>query len=306
MKFHGPIHAIEAMPIYGMPDETCVESAENAHVDVKRTALLTNNGPSFTRQMLNVIQRREAMQKYAPSAPVLWFGAAQQEQRRVPSKLEYILDVSSAGISGQDACVVLSVIEFAALKTQLAEFMGQQNKVLSEPTLKAFKTLHVPVNRDIVQFGGPARVDIVRADSSYRGESWHSDVSIKAQLLGRRGQSGEGVWFGQVRMLFYASYCSKAAAREATRASRLMPSEGRMALALVRWFDDALCTEADDTGMQQLHWEEDADGGPNSFSVVDIDTIRKTEHIVLDFELEAAATRFHVNHFAFIHQRRGW
>ena len=86
MKFHGPIHAIEAMPLYGMPDETCVESAENAHVDVKHTALLTNNGPSFTRQMLNVIQRKEAMQKYAPSAPVMWFGAAQQEQRRVPSK----------------------------------------------------------------------------------------------------------------------------------------------------------------------------------------------------------------------------
>ena len=79
-----------------------------------------------------------------------------------------------------------------------------------------------------------------------------------------------------------------------------------MALALVRWFDDALCTEADDTGMQQLHWGEGADGGPNLFSVLDIDTIRKTEHIVADFQLEASATRFHVNHFAFIHQRRGW
>ena len=80
-----------------------------------------------------------------------------------------------------------------------------------------------------------------------------------------------------------------------------------MALALVRWFDDALCTEADDTGMQQLHWGgENTDGGPHLFGVIDIDSIRETEQIVLDFELEDVATRFHVNHFAFIHQRRGW
>ena len=301
MKFHGPIHAIEAMPLYGMPDETCVESAENAHVDVQHTALLTNNGPSFTRQMLNVIQRKEAMQKYAPSAPVMWFGAAQQEQRRVPSKQEYPIFVSGAtAICGQNACVVLSELEFAGLKTHLAEFLGQQNKVLSRITVNAFKTLEIPVNRDVIPFGGPARVDIVRADSSYRGEAWHSDVCIRAQ-------SGDGDWFGQVRMLFYASYCSKASAREATRASRPLPSEGRMALALVRWFDDALCTEADDTGMQQLHWGgENTDGGPHLFGVIDIDSIRKTEQIVLDFELEDVATRFHVNHFAFIHQRRGW
>jgi hypothetical protein len=169
MKFHGPIHAIDAMPIMGMPDETCVETAENAHVDVKRTAVLTNNGPTFTRQMLNVIQRREAMQKYAPSAPVVWFGEAQQEQRRVPSKQEYVLDVAPCGITGtgRDACcVVLSDMEFAALKTELADLMGKEGKVLSECRLKAFKTLHIPVNRDVVAFGGPARVDIVRADLS--------------------------------------------------------------------------------------------------------------------------------------------
>jgi len=300
MKFHGPIHAIEAMPLYGMPDETCVESAENAHVDVKHTALLTNNGPSFTRQMLNVIQRKEAMQKYAPSEPVMWFGAAQQEQRRVPSKHEDPIVVSGAGgIYGQNACVVLSALEFAALKTELADFMGKQNKVLSQSTVNAFKTLHIPVNRDVVPFGGPARVNIVRADSSYRGAAWNSDVRIQAQSV-------DGDWFGQVRLLFYASYCSKATAREATRASRPLLTEGRMALALVRWFDDALCTEADDTGMQQLHWGVNTDGGPHLFGIIDIDSIRKTEHIVLDFELEAVATRFHVNHFAFIHQRRGW
>ena len=100
--------------------------------------------------------------------------------------------------------------------------------MLSESTVKAFKTLHVPVNRQFVpQFGGPARVDIVRADSSYRGEAWNSDVFIRA--------IPEGIWFGQVSMLFYASYCSKAAARQAKRlgASRQLPTEGRMALALV-------------------------------------------------------------------------
>ena len=299
MKFHGPIHAIDSMPIYGMPDETCVGSTENAHVDVKHTALLTNNGPSFTRQMLNVIQRKEAMQKYAPSAPVMRFAEAQQEQRRVPSKKEYPIVVSGpAGISGQDACVILSALEFASLQTGLAEFLANENKVLSESTVKAFKTLDVPVNRQFVPFGGPARVDVVRADSSYRSEAWNSDVSIRA--------IPEGIWFGQVRMLFYASYCSKAAARQAKRASRQLPTEGRMALALMRWFDSNLCTEADDTGMQQLHWAESADGRPHIFGIVDIDSIRKTEHIVLDFELEAEATRFHVNHFAFIHQRRGW
>ena len=179
----------------------------------------------------------------------MWFGA-QQEQRSAPSKQVYpVVDSGAGRHHGQNACVVLSALEFAALKTELADFMGKQNKVLSQSTVNAFKTLHIPVNRDVVPFGGPARVDIVRADSSYRGESWHSDLSVKAQMSGRRGQSGDEVWFGQVRMFFYASYCSKAAAREATRLGRPLPSEGRMALALVRWFDDALCTEADDTGM---------------------------------------------------------
>ena len=56
----------------------------------------------------------------------------------------------------------------------------------------------------------------------------------------------------------------------------------------------------------QLHWGENTDVGPDLFGVIDIDSIGKTKHVVLDFELEAAATRFHVNHFAFIHQRRGW
>ena len=154
------------------------------------------------------------MQKYAPSAPVVWFGEAQQEQRRVPSKQENVLDVASCGITGtgRDACCVeLSDMVFAALKTELADLMGREGKVLSECTLKPFKTLHIPVNRDIVAFGGPARVDIVRADLSYRGESWHSDVSMK-------DESGDGIWFGQVRMLFYASYCSTKAAARVARA----------------------------------------------------------------------------------------
>jgi hypothetical protein len=165
------------------------------------------------------------------------------------------------------------------------------------PSIFVFKTLKVPVSGNIVDFKGPSREDVIRVDPCFRGELWRDDVSVTEYV-----QGGRVVWYAQVQLLFHIDVCSTRDAQEASRQGRPPQRTARHSLAFVRWFDDAFCRERDETSYQRLHWAAPANG---DYGVIHIDSIRKLEHIVPDFNAEDGE-RFYVNHFAFVHQRRAF
>jgi hypothetical protein len=203
MKFHVQCHFLDYIMHLGLPAEFCVQEAEHAHVDLKATAELTNNRhESFTRQMLNVIDRENAMERYAPRAASLRVHPSHEGDgnnlvfRRVMAKTRTRFslmydDLSETGLSSLEKGQLCSILE---------GFLQRSRKVQVGSTIRVFKTMDIPVASEYIEFGGPARVDTIRADPSYHNAPWFSDVSIKS------GRNRGDVWYAQVRLMFMLKF----------------------------------------------------------------------------------------------------
>ena len=287
MKFHVQCHFLDYVMHLGLPDEFCVQEAEHAHVDLKATAQLTNNRhDSFTRQMLNVVDRENAMARYAPREAALRVhpshegAGAQRVMAKTTTKFSLLYDdLSETGVSSEEKGLLCSILD---------RFLHKNRKVQVGATIRVFKTMTLPVSREFVEFGGPARVDTIRADPSYNRAPWFSDVSIKS------GRSRGDVWYAQVRLMFYVEVCTPGAA-SAALARGTRPHGTDVPLAFVKWFDGSKLVP-DETTCTRLLWGD--------FDIINPESIRKEEHILPDFERDDGS--FYVNKFAFIHQRRGF
>ena len=75
----------------------------------------------------------------------------------------------------------LSPSEKGQLCSLLEGFLQRSRKVqVDSSSIHVFKTVTIPVPSKYVEFGGPARVNTFRADSSYHNAPWYSEVSIKS------------------------------------------------------------------------------------------------------------------------------
>ena len=94
--------------------------------------------------------------------------------------------------------------------------------------------------------------------------------------------------------MFRVEVCTPAEAK-AGLARGARPHGTDVLLAFVRWFEGSNL-EPDETTCTRLVWGD--------FDIINTASIRKVEHIVPDFARDDGS--FHVNKFAFIHQRRGF
>ena len=119
----------------------------------------------------------------------------------------------------------------------------------------------LPVGREFSKFGGPVRVDMIRADPSFHSEQWRSDVSIRSGRL--RGD----IWYFQVALLFHVEVCSIAAARTA-EATGHAPQGSDLTLAFVKWFESVANESDDETTCVRLHWQ----GGQYPYDIINTES----------------------------------